>query len=430
MSETRFWHPFADMSAVRSREFVLERGEGVWLFDREGRRYLDASASLWYANVGHGRVEIADAVRAQMVQLEAYSAFGDCANEPALELTQRLAELAPVEDARVFLTTGGGEAIDTAAKLARGYWSLQRQPERVHLLGRQAGYHGTNGFGTSIGGIEANRSGFGPLIAETSTVPYDSLEALEQKIHELGRERVAAFFVEPVIGAGGVYPPPDGYLEGVAAICAETGVLLIVDSVICAFGRLGSWFGVERWAIKPDMITFAKGVTSGYQPVGGVVISGEIAEPFWSEPGRTFRHGATYSAHASCCAAALANLDILERENLVPRGVELERPLVEALAPLTEHPLISELRGGTGLMAALELDPEAIAQGITPNHVAIAMRERGTLARPLARAVAYSPPLTITDEHLSHIGKTTEQALDALLESQGNQRRSAAQPAL
>jgi putrescine aminotransferase len=428
---TQFWHPFADMSVVSSGEFVVERGEDVWIFDRDGRRYLDASASLWYANVGHGRAEIADAVRAQMAQLEAYSAFGDFANEPALRLTERLSSLAPIGDARVFLTTGGGDAIETAAKLARQYWAAKGKPHRAHLLSREAGYHGTNGFGTSLGGIESNRAGFGPLVASTSTVPYNSLEALEEKIHELGPECVAAFFCEPVIGAGGVLPPPDGYMEGAAALCAETGVLFVVDSVICGFGRLGSWFGIERWSIEPDMITFAKGVTSGYLPLGGVIISPEVAEPFWSETAWPLRHGATYAGHASCCAAGLANLDILERENLIPRGAELERPLLEALTPLADHPLISEVRGGVGMMAALEVHPDARRRGVSSDQIAEALREKGTIARPLlGRSIAYSPPLTITDEHLAHITKTTQEALDAILEGEKGTSRSAAQPAL
>ena len=416
-SATRLWHPFADMAVVRDAEFVIDRAQDVWIFDRDGKRYLDGSASLWYANVGHGRTEIADAAREQMTRLEAYSTFGDFANEPARQLAQRLAGLSPIEDARVFLTTGGGESIDTAAKLARQYWASQGRPERVHLISREAGYHGTNGFGTSLGGIEANRAGFGPLMADTSVVPYDSLEALERRIHEVGPDRVAAFFAEPVIGAGGVYPPPEGYIEGVSAICAETGVLFIADAVINAFGRLGTWFGVERWSVEPDMIVFAKGVTSGYLPVGGVIISGQIAEPFWTTPGRTFRHGATYSGHPACCAAALANIDILERENLIGRGKELEGRLFDALAPFGEHQLISEVRGGTGLMAAIELHPDAMAAGITPVHVTAAMRERGVVVRGLGKGIAFSPPLTITDEHISLIARTTGEALDAVAES-------------
>jgi adenosylmethionine-8-amino-7-oxononanoate aminotransferase len=238
---------------------------------------------------------------------------------------------------------------------------------------------------------------------------------LERAIEQLGPERVAAFFVEPVIGAGGVYPPPDGYIEGVAAICADAGVLLIVDSVICGFGRLGSWFGVERWSIEPDMIVFAKGVTSGYLPLGGVIISEEIAEPFWKEPGRFFRHGATYSGHASCCAAALANIEILERENLIGRGAELEQALFDALFPLADHPLVAEVRGGTGLMAAVELDAGALASGVQVAHVTTALRERGVLARPLGRAVAVSPPLTVQPEHIGLIAEAMREALNAVL---------------
>ncbi len=414
-SHTRFWHPFSDMGLVDGQEFVVDRGEDVWIYDRDGRRYLDASASLWYANVGHGRTEIADAAREQMARLEAYSAFGNFSNEPARAVARRLSELAPMPNARVFLTTGGGESIDTAAKLALQYWSVQGKPSRTHLIARQAGYHGTNGFGTSLGGIEANRAGFGPLVAETSIVERDSLEALAGAIDQLGAERVAAFFVEPVIGAGGVYPPPEGYIEGVAAICADAGVLLIVDAVINAFGRLGSWFGIERWGVEPDMITFAKGVTSGYLPLGGVVISEKVADPFWNEPGHWFRHGATYSGHATCCAAALANIEILERENLIPRGAELEQPLFDALAPLLEHPLVGEVRGGTGLMAAVELDAAALGAGVQVPQVTSELRERGVLARPLGRAVAFSPPLTVQPEHISVIADATREALDAVL---------------
>lgn len=409
---TRLWHPFADMATVSQGEFIVDRGEDVWIFDSDGRRYLDASASLWYANVGHGRTEIADAVREQMTRLEAYSAFGDFANEPARELAARLSALAPMPDARAFLATGGGEAIDTAAKLARQFWSVEGMPDRVHLIGRKAGYHGTNGFGTSIGGIEANRAGFGPLVEQTSQVDHDSLPALERAIEEIGSDRVAAFFVEPVIGAGGVYPPAPGYMKGVARICADAGVLLIVDAVICGFGRLGSWFGVERWSLQPDMIVFAKGVTSGYLPMAGVLASSRVAAPFWDEPGHPFRHGATFSAHASCAAAALANMDILEREQLIPRGAELEGALLDALTPLSDHPLVEEVRGGTGLLAAVELSDTALAQGVTVPQITGSLREQGILARPLGASVAFSPPLTVQQEHIDLIAQGTSHAFE------------------
>ena len=401
--ETRFWHPFADMGSVRQGELVMERGEDVWVWDTAGRRYLDATASLWYANVGHGRPEIAAAVAEQMSRLETYSAFGDFANGPALELAATLADLAPMP-ARVFLASGGGEAIDTAAKLACRYWSAVGEPERTLLISRTAGYHGTNGYGTALAGIPANRDGFGPQV-QTVQVPHDSLEALEAAITDAGAERVAGVFVEPVIGAGGVYPPLPGYIEGVAAMCERTGVLLVVDSVICGFGRLGTWFGIERWGVEPAMIVFAKGVTSGYLPLGGVVISERVAEPFWGEPGGpAFRHGPTYSGHATCCAAALANISVLERDGLIERGRELEGALLDALKPFEDHAAVAEVRGGTGLMAAVALTDEVLAEH--PDavmRVAMGARAEGVLVRPLGRALAVSPPLTIDSEHLQLI---------------------------
>ena len=227
--------------------------------------------------------------------------------------------------------------------------------DRTVLISRTAAYHGTHGFGTALGGIPSNQVGFGPL-NETIQVRHDSLEEMEQTFARIGPERVAAVFMEPVIGAGGVYPPAPGYIEGVADLCRRTGALLVVDAVICAFGRLGTWFGIERWGVEPDMIVFAKGVTSGYLPLGGVMISERIAEPFWQEPGGPiFRHGSTYAGHPTCCAAALANIALLERDGLLERGREQEQALLDALAPLAEHELVSEVRGGVGTMAAVQL---------------------------------------------------------------------------
>jgi adenosylmethionine-8-amino-7-oxononanoate aminotransferase len=412
--DTRLWHPFSDMALVRQDEFVVTRGEGCWIWDDRDERYLDATASLWYANVGHGRREIADAVHAQMTTLEAYSAFGDFSNVPARELCERLAELAPVPDARVFLTTGGGESVDTAAKLARRYWAAVGQPERVHLISRTSAYHGTGGYGTSMGGIEPNRAAFGPLMSQTSLVAHDSLAALEQELLRVGPERVAAIFAEPVIGAGGVYPPAEGYLEGVQALCEEHGVLFVADEVICAFGRLGRWFGSERWDLQPDMITFAKGVTSGYLPLGGVIASGRVAEPFWSEPGTVLRHGATYAAHASCCAAALENIAVIEREGLLERSAELESVLHETLAPLAEHEQVREVRGGVGLLAAVELTPEALRGGAGVAALVAGARREHVLVRGLGSAVAVSPPLSIERDEIALIGAALRVALDQL----------------
>lgn len=416
---SRFWHPFADMSAVAGAELVIERGEDVWVFDADGNRLLDATASLWYANVGHGRREIAEAVIGQMGRIEAYSCFGDFATRPAVELCERLSELAPMPDARVFLASGGGDAIDTAAKLARRYWHQVGEPQREILIGRSSAYHGTHGYGTSIGGIPANREEMGELLGGTVEVPHDSSEALARKIDALGPERVAAFFVEPVIGAGGVYPPPEGYIEQVAEICRERGVLLIVDSVICGFGRLGTWFGIERWSVSPDMICFAKGVTSGYLPLGGVAVSGRIADPFFASGAPVFRHGATYAGHATCCAAALANIEILEREGLVRRGGEMEGELLASLRPLADSDLVAEVRGGVGTMAAVELSGDLLASrpGAVAEVVAVA-RGEGVLVRPLGRAIAASPPLTATPEHFAAIASAISAGLERLERSQ------------
>jgi adenosylmethionine-8-amino-7-oxononanoate aminotransferase len=413
--ETRLWHPFSAMGAVRGREFVVSRGRDVWVYDEAGNRYLDGTASLWYANVGHGRPEIAEAILHQLRELEAYSAFGDLANPRALELADRLGALAPIAGARVFFGSGGGDGIETAAKLARRFFELTGEPERQHLIGRSGGYHGTHGHGTSLAGIGANRFGQGSGSWATSIVPHDSIEAIEAEIDRVGNERVAAFFAEPVIGAGGVYPPPDGYLERAEALCRERGILFVADSVICAFGRLGTWFGVERWAIEPDVIVFAKGVTSGYLPLGGVVVGDRVADPFWDADAPAFRHGATYAAHATCCAAALANIDVLEEEGLLARGQELEMDLFEELRPLEDHPLVAEVRGGTGLMAAVELDPELCARdGEAPVHVALGAREAGVLIRPLGTSVAASPPLTVRREHLPMIAEAMRRGLDSV----------------
>src|SRR5688572_10966338 len=412
---SRFWHPFADMGAVSQRELLIERGEGVWVYDADDRRYLDGTASLWYANIGHARQEVADAVAAQMRRLEAYSTFGDFGNRPANELAERLAALAPMDDARVFLGSGGGDAIDTAAKIARRHWVLRGQSERAHLISRTQGYHGTHGFGTSIGGIEANTSNWGPLVPAVSAVAHDSLPALGAEIDRVGPENVAAFFCEPVIGAGGVRPPVEGYIEGVADLCAEHGILLVVDSVICGFGRLGTWFGIERWEdVRPDLITFAKGITSGYLPLGGVIASGRVAAPFFEEPGGPMlRHGATYAGHPTCCAAALAVLDIYEREDIIPRGRELERPLADALAPLASHPAVDEVRAGLGLLAAVQLAPEVLASD--PGalaRVAVGAREAGVIIRPLLGSLAVSPPLVVEPEHLEEIAEAFRAGLD------------------
>jgi adenosylmethionine-8-amino-7-oxononanoate aminotransferase len=264
--------------------------------------------------------------------------------------------------------------------------------------------------------MEPLRQSYGPLVESVSHVAYDDAQALEDEIVRIGPGRVAAFFCEPVIGAGGVRPAPDGYIDAIGAICKRQGVLLVIDSVICGFGRLGTWLGYERFAIEPDMVVLAKGITSGYLPLGGVLVSDEVAAPFWSEPGRAvFKHGATYAGHPTCCAAALANLDILEREGLIPRGQELEGELMAELAPLAEHPAAGEIRGGLGLAAAVDLDASVVAADPRAlGTFTTAIREAGVLLRVQSGGVAIGPPLTIERRHLGEIAAAVRLGLDAV----------------
>jgi putrescine aminotransferase len=416
-TDAGLWHPFADMGAVASAPFVLARGEGTRVWDESGRDYIDGCAALWYANLGHGRPEIAEAVARQLATLDAYSIFGDFANRPALELAERLTALAPAPGAKVFLGSGGGDAIDTAAKIARRHHALRGEPQRVHLISRVHGYHGTHGIGTGIAGIPPNADGYGPLVPDSSTVAFDDPDALAHELRRVGPERVAAFFCEPVIGAGGVHLPPDGYVEAVAELCDRHGVLFVADCVIAGFGRLGTWLGIDRWDVRPDIVTLAKGVTGGTLPLGATLVAEHVAAPFFTgvSGAPVLRHGATYSGHPTCCAAALAALDIYEREQLIGRALELEGPLHAALAPLAAHPLVAEVRGGLGLLAAVELTQAALdADPGAVGRWQLACREHGVLVRALGRGLAVSPPLTITPDEIDAIARAMHAGLDAL----------------
>jgi putrescine---pyruvate transaminase len=413
----RFWHPFADMAAVSAGgELPIVRGEGCHIWDSEGRRYLDATASLWYSMIGHGRAEVADAVSAQMRELEAYSTFQDLASPVVDALAERVASLAPVPGSTVFLTSGGSDSIDTALKMARHYWHLLGEPGRTVLIRREKAYHGMHTAGTSLAGIAANLAGHGRLIEDVIEVPWDDADALFGAIQEAGADRVAAFFCEPVIGAGGIYAPPPGYLEKARQVCKEAGVLFIADEVITGFGRVGEWFASGRWALDPDIITCAKGITSGYLPLGAVIAAPRVWEPFWAEGAGMWRHGYTYSGHASVAAAAMANLDIIEREGLIARGRELEGELAQALAPLTGHSLISEVRAGCGAMAAVQIEPAALeADPGLVGRVVPACRRAGIMTRTLATgAIHVSPPLVLDEDGLDELAAGIAQALDEL----------------
>ena len=397
---TRLWHPFAAMGKVDGHELVLVRGEGSRVWDAEGTEYIDATAGLWFANVGHGRAEIADAVAAQLRTLAAHHVFGDHANEPALELAARLADLAPLADAAVFFGTGGGEAVDAAAKIARRYWALSGQPQRTVLVSRRFAYHGTNAYGTSLSGIPAVRDGYGTLVGDVVEVAHDDPDALATALDGLG-DRAAAFIGEPMIGAGGVIPPPEGYWPAVERICRERDVLLICDEVISGFGRLGEWFGCQRYDFTPDLMTCAKGISSGYVPLSAVIASGRVREPFWREDAAPFLHGGTYAGHPGACVAGLVNLDIVEREDLVARARTLEPVLRELLEPLRAERGVGDVRSA-GLAAAVELDASVVeADPGAPFAAVLAARRHGVLTRALRGvALQISPPLVVSEEEL------------------------------
>lgn len=405
------WHPFADMGAVeRDGEFVISRGEGCHVYDADGTRYLDATAGLWFTNVGHGRTELAKVAARQMSTLAAYSTFGDYATAPALELADRLAGIAPMPGSKVFLTSGGSDSVDTAAKLARRYWHQVGQPSRTMLIGRSKAYHGMHYAGTALAGIPGNREGHGELVPDAATVEWDNADDLRATIERVGPEQVAAFFCEPVIGAGGVYPPPEGYLTEVRKVCTEYDVLFVADEVVTGYGRIGgSWFASTRFGLEPDIVTTAKGLTSGYLPMGAVLIAPRVWEPFFhADAGVWWRHGYTYSGHATASAVALANLAILEREGLLDEAARLETSLTEALSPLADHERVSEVRCGTGALAAVQLaDPgEAMGLAKTLRGLGVATRAVG------AGGIQISPALVMTDEQVTELANALSTALD------------------
>ena len=398
------------MPSVKNSELVLVRGEGAFVWDEAGRKLLDVPASLWYCNVGHGRGELADAVARQMRRLETYSSFQQNTTRPALELAERISALAPVEDSRVFFTSGGSDSIDTAVKLARRYWHAVGRPNKRTIVSRERGYHGLHGFGTSITGIEDNREGLGELMRETVRVPTHDADAFTRLLEEQG-DTIAAFICEPVIGTGGVVFPAAGYLEKVQQACRRHDVLFVVDEVITGFGRTGEMFASNRFGLDPDVLVVAKGITSGYLPLGAAIIAQRVWDPFWKDGSDlVFRHGVTYAGHAAACAAAHANLDLLERERLVERVLELEPILSDALDPLRSHVGVAEVRTGAGLLAGIELaDPSAAAR------VSDLCLAAGALMRVIAGGtLQISPPFVVEETDLHFIARVVADALDAM----------------
>ncbi len=410
MAERSFWNPMTNVGAFREEGVTIVRGRGSTVWDDAGTELIDISGALWYCNVGYGRTELADAAAAQMRELASYKTYDGFTAPPTEALAARVAQLVPLDGAKVFFTSGGGESIDTAAKLARAYWAAVGEPDKHVVISRQFAYHGSNAYGTSLGGMAPLVETYGRLVPEVEQVPWDDAGALGEAIDRIGADRVAAFFAEPIIGAGGVLIPPEGYLDRVQEICRERGVLLVLDEVITGFGRTGEWFATGRYGLSPDLITVAKGITSGYIPLGGVIASSRVAEPFWSEGTQhVFRHGFTYSGHATACAVGLANLEVIEREGLVGRVKELEPVLADALTPLADHPAVAEVRTGVGLLGAVELADPAKLQPVVD-----AAYERGVLVRGIRGvALQVSPPFVITEDELATTARVFGEALDA-----------------
>lgn len=396
------WHGFADMGAVeKNGEFVIAKGKGAEVWDVDGNRYLDATAGLWFTNVGHGRREIADAVAVQLGQIAAYSGFGDYATDTTVALADRLAAIAPVPGSKIFFTSGGSDSVDTAVKLARRYWRELGQPTKTIVIGREKAYHGMHVAGTALAGIPGNHDGYGELMTDVRTVPWNTGKGLLELIEAVGAEHIAAFFCEPVIGAGGVYPPPPGYLDEVRRICREHDILFVADEVITGFGRIGgAWFASTKFGLEPDMVTTAKGLTSGYVPMGAVFIAPRVAEPFFEPAGGVWwRHGYTYGGHAGAAAAAMANLDIIEQEDLLAAAAALETSLHTKLAVLADHSAVEEVRSGTGAIAAIQLADASAALGLAKD-----LRRHGIATRAVgAGGIQISPAFVITDDQLDEL---------------------------
>src|SRR6476469_4938796 len=397
------WHGFADMGAVATNgEFVVTRGEGAHIWDSADRRYLDATAGLWFTNVGHGRREIADAVAEQISRIAAYSTFGDYAVDTTIALADRLAAIAPVPGSKIFFTSGGSDSVDTAVKLARRYWRENGRGSKTIVIGREKAYHGMHIAGTALAGIPGNHDGYGELMPDVRTIAWDTGKALLEAIEQLGADRIAAFFCEPVIGAGGIYPPPDGYLAEVRQICRDHDILFVADEVITGFGRIGgSWFASTRFDLQPDMMTTAKGLTSGYVPMGAVFVAPRIAAPFFDPAGEAWwRHGYTYMGHAAAAAASMANLDIIEREGLLDEAARLEATLHEKFAPLAELPAVAEVRSGLGAVTAVQLVDAGAAVGLAGR-----LRDHGVATRAVgAGAIQVSPTFVMTDQQVDDLG--------------------------
>jgi putrescine---pyruvate transaminase len=398
-----FLHPFA--KPTRQRFVTIARGAGALLWDTDGNELVDAMASLWYCQIGHGRTEVADAVARQIGKIESYSCFDPFTNAPADALAERIAALTPVVDARVFFAGSGSEAVDSAMKLARLTHVQAGHPERRLIISRVRGYHGTNYGGTSAQGLALNKIGYGELLADVVQVPSDDIEALSVLMASRSDE-IAAVITEPVQGAAGVYPPTEDYLAETRRLCDQHGALLIFDEVITGFGRLGTWFAADHYGVVPDLTTFAKGVTSGYQPLGGVIVGRRVSDALEADGDFILRHGYTYSGHATACAGAIANLDIIEREGLLEQAVHVGARLETGLRALAADGAVDHVRGAVAVFGV----------ALHPTHDATAVRDRmldlGVVTRAIGSdTVTFCPPFVTTDEQVDRIVDTLATAL-------------------
>lgn len=405
------WPAQAHTPTVLGRQLVIDRGEGAYVFTTDGRRLFDGTAGLWHANIGHANPELAQVAFDQMKRLETYHIFARFTNDKALALGERLAAISPIDRSKVILNSGGSDAIDVACKLARRHWQREGQPAKKYILSREFAYHGLHAYGTSIAGLDFNREGYGTdsLVPETARVSFNDPQHIAAVVAQVGPENIAAIVAEPVQGTGGVNPPAPGYLEAIQKICREHDILLILDEVITGFGRLGTMFAAERYGIEPDLVTFAKGVTSGYAPLGGVLVSPRIWEPFYIDSPETpvFRHGATYAGHATAAAVALAHLGILERDQLIPRVKELEVVLRTEFDGLAMRQAAVTDTRVAGLLGGVTLADHLKAEQICDDLI-----ELGFIARPLrGNTVQISPPFIISDQELSLFVAAIEQAI-------------------
>ena len=390
-----FLHPFAKPS--RERFPSITHGKGSFVWDHTGHEMIDAMASLWYCQIGHGRGDMADAIAGQVRQIEAYSCFDPFTNGPADELAEKIASLTSMPDARVFFTNSGSEAIDSAMKLARLTQVLDGQPERRLIISRVRGYHGTNYGGTSAQGLPLNKEGYGTLLEDVVQVPADDIEALSILMAEHSN-RVAAVLTEPVQGAAGVYPPNEGYLDEARRLCDQHGALLIFDEVITGFGRLGTWFAADHFDVVPDLTAFAKGVTSGYMPLGGVIVGPRVSEALESDRDFILRHGYTYSGHPTACAAGLKNIEILEKNNLLKAASGMGYRLERGLRAIADDGGVDHVRGvGAVFAVGLRDDQNAV-------QLRDAMIQAGVITRAIGTdTITYCPPFVTTDEQIDTI---------------------------